>query len=36
MSIRFDEKLRLFQLDTPNTSYIMGVQDAVGYLLHYY
>lgn len=36
MSIRFDEKLRLFQLDTPNTSYIMGVQDAAGYLLHYY
>lgn len=36
MSIRYDEKKRLFQLDTPNTSYILGVQDAFGYLLHYY
>ena len=36
MSIRFDEDLRIFQLDTPNTSYILGIQDAFGYLLHYY
>lgn len=36
MSIRYDEKQHLFQLDTPNTSYILGVQDAFGYLLHYY
>ena len=36
MSIRFDESNRLFQLDTLNTSYVMGVQDRFGYLLHYY
>ena len=34
MSIRFDEEKHLFQLDTPNTSYILGVQDS--YLLHFY
>ena len=36
MSIRYDADKRLFRLDTPNTSYVMGVQDAFGYLLHYY
>ena len=36
MSIRFDEERRIFQLDTPNTSYILGIQDTFGYLLHYY
>ena len=36
MSIYYDEQARLFQLDTPNTSYVMGVQDSFGYLLHYY
>lgn len=36
MSIRYDEKAKLFQLDTPRTSYVMGVQDSFGYLLHYY
>ena len=36
MSIRYDESNRLFQLDTPNSSYVMGVQDRFGYLLHYY
>lgn len=34
MSIIFDEKKCIFKLDTPKTSYIMGVED--GYLLHYY
>ena len=36
MSIQFDEKTRIFQLDTPNTSYVLGLQDDFGYLLHYY
>ena len=36
MSIRFDEERRIFQLDTANTSYILGIQDSFGYLLHYY
>lgn len=36
MSIQYDSEKQLFQLDTPNTSYVMGVQDAFGYLLHYY
>lgn len=34
MSIQFNEQKRIFKLDTPNTSYILGVED--GYLLHYY
>lgn len=34
--ICFDAETRTFKLDTPNTSYIMGVQDAFGYLIHYY
>ncbi len=36
MGIFYDEKNRTFKLDTPNTSYLMGVQDDFGYLLHYY
>lgn len=36
MGIHFDESKRIFKLDTPNTSYIMGVADDFGYLLHYY
>ena len=36
MSIRYEAAKRLFQLDTPNTSYVMGMQDEFGYLLHYY
>ena len=36
MSIRYEEATRIFQLDTPHTSYVMGVQDEFGYLLHYY
>lgn len=36
MSIVFHEGTKTFQLDTLNTSYILGVQDAFGYLLHYY
>ena len=36
MGIYFDEYKRIFKLDTPNTSYIMGIADSYGYLLHYY
>ena len=36
MGIYFDEGKRIFKLDTPNTSYIMGVADSFGYLLHLY
>lgn len=36
MSIRYDAEKKLFQLDTPNTSYVLGVKDSFGYLLHYY
>lgn len=36
MAITYYENLKTFQLDTPNTSYIMGIQDTFGYLLHYY
>lgn len=36
MGIRFDKDRMLFQLDTPNTSYILGVRDSFGYLLHFY
>lgn len=34
--IRFDEDKRIFKLDTMNTSYIFGVEDTMGYLVHYY
>ncbi len=34
MGILYDEKNRLFKLDTPHTSYCMGTRD--GYLLHCY
>ncbi len=36
MGITFDAEKRIFKLDTPGTSYIMGVEDPFGYLLHYY
>lgn len=36
MGILIEEQKKIFKLDTPNTSYIMGVEDAGGYLLHYY
>lgn len=36
MGILYDEKQRVFKLDTPHTSYIMRVEDAFGYLLHCY
>lgn len=36
MSISFDEQTKIFHLDTPHTSYVLGVQDSFGYLLHYY
>ncbi len=36
MGIIYDEEKRIFKLDTPHTSYVMGVEDDFGYLLHYY
>lgn len=36
MGITYCTENKTFKLDTPNTSYIMGVQDRFGYLLHYY
>ncbi len=36
MSIVFYEKERLFKLDTPNTSYIMGIVDEENFLAHVY
>ncbi|MBQ3504529.1 MAG: alpha-galactosidase [Oscillospiraceae bacterium] len=36
MSITYQEQSRIFKLDTPRTSYIMGIEDSFGYLLHYY
>lgn len=36
MAITYFDNQKTFKLDTPNTSYIMGVQDRFGYLLHYY
>lgn len=34
--IGFDKEKRIFKLDTENTSYIFGVEDDFGYLIHYY
>lgn len=36
MGITYDQTGRIFKLDTPNTSYVMGIEDSFGYLLHYY
>ncbi len=36
MGITYNNEKRIFKLDTPNTSYILGVEDSFGYLLHYY
>lgn len=36
MGIIYNRQKRIFKLDTPNTSYVMGVEDSFGYLLHYY
>lgn len=36
MGITYNPEKRIFKLDTPNTSYVMGVEDSFGYLLHYY
>ncbi len=36
MGITYNAEKRIFKLDTPNTSYILGVEDSFGYLLHYY
>ncbi len=34
--ILFDAEKKIFKLDTNNTSYIFGVEDTFGYLIHYY
>ena len=34
--INFNEKTKTFKLDTPNTSYIFGIEDKFGYLVNYY
>ena len=34
--ITFDKEKKIFKLDTPNTSYVFGIDDEFGYLLHYY
>ncbi|MGN1156390.1 MAG: alpha-galactosidase [Agathobacter sp.] len=36
MGIVYNKNKKVFKLDTANTSYIMGVEDEFGYLLHYY
>lgn len=36
MGISYNEGTKIFKLDTKNTSYIMGVEDDFGYLLHHY
>ena len=36
MGVTYDEKERIFKLDTPNTSYVLGVVDEEGYLGHIY
>ena len=34
--IKYDDKLKIFKLDTINTSYIFGLDDEAGYLCYYY
>ncbi len=34
--ITYNESERIFKLDTPNTSYIFGIDDKFGYLMQYY
>ena len=36
MGIKYLEKERLFKLDTPNSSYVCGIFDPEGFLLHLY
>ena len=36
MNIQFDEKNRVFKLDTEHTSYVMAVVDNEGFLGHVY
>ena len=36
MSICYNETTRTFKLDTPDSSYVMGVPDSSGHLIHYY
>lgn len=34
--ITFNEEKKVFKLDTPKSSYVFGVEDEFGYLVHYY
>lgn len=34
--ISVNEREKIFKIDTQNTSYVMGVDDEFGYLIHYY
>ena len=36
MNIKFDEQNRVFQLDTENTSYLIGIADQEGFIGHIY
>ena len=36
MSIRYDEANRIFELDTRNTSYRIGIVDEEGFVGHIY
>ena len=36
MAINFNEKNRLFQLDTDNTSYVIGIVDEENFVGHVY
>ena len=36
MKIKFDEQNRVFQLDTENTSYLIGIADQEGFIGHIY
>ena len=36
MGISYLEKQKLFKLDTPNTTYMIGIVDAEGFLGHVY
>ena len=34
--ITYNDNERIFKLDTPATSYVFGIDDSFGYLIHYY
>jgi len=36
MNIRYEEESRVFQINTPNTSYLLGIVDEEQFLGHIY